>query len=83
VLRFDFGSADHLRTSLIQLPNTAVTTRINGKHSVAVLLPFSGETEALETRRAVTASQPQTRAQHYLITGTITARDLWITLQKS
>ena len=83
VLRFDFDSTDSLRSSLRQLPNTAVTTRLGERNSVAVLLPFSGETEALQTRRAVASALPAAKAQHYLISGGITAPDLWATLQKS
>lgn len=83
VLRLDFDGADGLRGALRQLPNTAVSTRINGITSAAVLLPFSGETEALQVRRAIAASTPTARAQHYLISGGITAQDLWATLQNS
>ncbi len=83
VLRFDFESADGFRTALKQLPNTAVTTQLNGKSAVAVLLPFSGETEALQVRRAVAAAVPGVRAQHYLISGGITAEDLWSTLKNA
>ncbi len=82
VVRFDFDNPDSLRTCLQHLPNTAVSTRLNGHHAVAVLLPFSGETEALQTRRNVASALPAARAQHYLITGGVRAPDLWATLQK-
>lgn len=83
VLRFDLGSSADLTHALARLPNTAVTTRLNGKTSAAVLLPFSGETETLQVRRDIAAAIPGTRTQHYLITGGITPQDLWTTLQNS
>lgn len=83
VLRFDFENTSILQGALRQLPNTAVTTLINGKPSVAVLLPFSGETEALQVRRSIAGLVPSARAQHYLISGGITAENLWATVRNS
>jgi hypothetical protein len=81
VLRFDFESAATVGAALRHLPSTAVSTRLAGKKSLAVLLPFSGETEAQQTRRAMAAALPDARAQHHLVTGDLMARDLWAALQ--
>lgn len=83
LLRLDFAGNGEVRSSLKRLPNTAVATRLPGKTSVAVLLPFSGENEALQVTRSITTTVPQARAQHYLITGDISGPDLWATLQQS
>jgi hypothetical protein len=83
VLRFDFESAESVPVALRLLPNTAVTTQLHTKSSVVVLLPFSGEMEAQQARRAITSLSPATRSQHYVISGDIATRDLWATLQNS
>jgi hypothetical protein len=81
VLRFDFDGAKALREALRMLPNTAVITRLTNNHSLAVLLPFSGETEALQTRRNLATALPATTSRHLLITGEVSSASLWEALQ--
>jgi hypothetical protein len=83
VLRFDFESAESVPSALYLLPKTAVATRLHKKSSVVILLPFSGQTEAQQARRAIASVFPATRSQHHVISGDIATRDLWATLQKS
>jgi hypothetical protein len=83
VLRFDFDDAGTVPAALRLLPNTAVTTCLHSKPVMVVLLPFCGEIEAQQARRAISAVSPSTRSQHHIISGDIATRDLWATLQNS
>ncbi|MFZ4763570.1 MAG: hypothetical protein ACOYMN_01350 [Roseimicrobium sp.] len=82
LLRLDLAGGAEVRQALGLLPNTALISQLPGGGSLAVLLPFSGEREALDATRQITAHLPQTRCQRYLITGNVTAQDLWAALQQ-
>ena len=82
VLRFPLPPGTDLRRVLGVLPDTAVATRLRTEQALAVLLPFSGEPEALQANKGLAAALPGMRPQHYLITGGIPVEELWATLQK-
>ena len=82
VLRFDFTKPGDVRAALRLLPATALATRTAAENAIIVMLPFSGETEANELTRRLTAAIPGLRGHHYLITGTITGEALWEHLMK-
>jgi hypothetical protein len=82
LLRLDFSGPKDLLHSLSLLPETAVSTRLPGNNSLAVLLPFSGETEALQTSRIISDAHPGVSTRHWLITRASTAADMWTLLQE-
>lgn len=77
VLRFDVPNASDLRGLLRHLPSTAIATPLKSQNTLVVLLPFSGETEANELSRNLSASIPGLKGIHYLITGPIAPEALW------
>jgi hypothetical protein len=82
LLRLDFDSASGLRQSLHLLPGSSVSTRLPGKNSLAVLLPFSGETEAVQANRTIAEALPAASTRHWLVTRETTAVGMWNELQE-
>ena len=82
VLRFHTGRA-WSPTLLRHLPATAVTTQARHDGALVVLLPFSGEAEAIAARHALRGAAPGVRDLHFVIAGEIAAETLWDQLQRS
>ncbi len=74
-----------LRTAdvLAGLPASAVATRLHGEAALAVLLPFSGATEASSLARSLTAMRQGVRSTTYVITGDVSGGAVWQSLQQA
>jgi hypothetical protein len=84
MLRVDTPAAGtHPPRKSMSLPSTAVTTRIARENAVAVLLPFSGEAEALGLASALAQAIPGVRTRHHVVSGEGSPEDLWQLLQQT
>ncbi len=59
------------------LPPAAFRTRLPDDGSLAVLLPFSGETEALALGQDLAKAGPPVKVAHYLVVGPASREDFW------
>ncbi len=83
VLRADFldateaNSAKAEKALLACLPQTAISTRLPGTKSLAVLIPFGGQSEGETLIRDLKKAGPQLNCYHYLTTGTEDVQGFW------
>jgi hypothetical protein len=71
------------RRKSMSLPSTAITTQIARENAMAILLPFSGEAEAVGLARAVAQSIPGSRTRHHIVSGEGSTESLWQLLQQA